>query len=291
MNNQSTSPVSFLLKHWRRLPVAIRAIIIGFLVFAVVGSLAWTAVVILLPAPWSLVIMIAVLWLYIKYFSGSWGPISTVETRRINFRATKLSWKVWKWSIAAALLAVVVFQSFLVVTFRIIEFNPDAWTIGFDFTDVPLWMVWFFIVMAAAVAGITEEVGFRGYMQVPLEKHYSPASGIVISSVVFMLFHLNQAWAGQTLILLFGISILWGVIAYTSGSLIPGIISHAVTDILNFSYWWTDVAGTFSKRPIAETGIESHFIIWVTILVSSFALFVWTARKTLDSRQKNYTKS
>jgi membrane protease YdiL (CAAX protease family) len=186
----------------------------------------------------------------------------------------------------AALLAVVVFQSTLVVAFRIIEFPAEAWALGYDFTDAPIWQVWLFILMAALVAGITEEVGFRGYMQVPLERRYSPAVGITIVSIVFVVAHLNQAWAGGILIILFAISALWGVLAYVSGSLVPSIISHTVTDIFNFSYWWTDVAGTFDKRPIAETGIDMHFIVWVLIFLASIALFSLAARKTLTARQE-----
>lgn len=140
--------------------------------------------------------------------------------------------------------------------------------------------------MAALVAGITEEVGFRGYMQVPIEGRYHPAIGITIVSIVFVIIHLNQAWAGGILIVLLAISALWGVLALVSGSLIPVMISHTITDIVNFSYWWTDVAGSFNKRPIGETGIDIHFIVWIAILVMSVALFAWVARNTLDARQR-----
>jgi membrane protease YdiL (CAAX protease family) len=143
-----------------------------------------------------------------------------------------------------------------------------------------------FIVMAALVAGITEEVGFRGYMQVPLEKHYGPATGIIIVSAVFVIFHLNQAWAPPVLIQMFAVSALWGTLAYTSGSLIPGMISHVVADIFNFSYWWTDLAGTFDRRPVAETGIDRHTIVWALVLAVSVALFSWAARRTLAARQQ-----
>lgn len=286
LNNQSPPLDSPTVRFWERIPVVVRAIVLGFLVFAIVGSVAWTAILILIPAPWSIVVMAIVLWIYLRYFRGSWWPKATAEARRVRFRATRLSIGAWRWSLIAALLAVVVFQSTLVVAFRIIEFPAEAWALGYDFTDAPIWQVWLFILMAALVAGITEEVGFRGYMQVPLEKRYSPAVGITIVSIVFVVAHLNQAWAGGILIILFAISALWGVLAYVSGSLVPSIISHTVTDIFNFSYWWTDVAGTFDKRPIAETGIDMHFIVWVLIFLASIALFSLAARKTLTARQE-----
>lgn len=288
MNHDSPSSASLVVRFWERIPIIARAIVVGFLVFAIVGSVAWTAIVILIPAPWSIGAMAIVLWVYLRYVSGSWWPKATTESRRARFRATKLPMRVWKWSLIAALLAAVLLESSLVVTFRIIEFPAEAWALAYDFADAPIWQVWLFILMAALVAGITEEVGFRGYMQVPLEGRYGPAVGITIVSMVFVGAHLNQAWAGGggILIMLFGISAVWGVLARVSGSLIPGIISHTVTDIANFSYWWTDVAGAFDKRPISETGIDSHFILWIAVFVASLALFALAARKTAAARQE-----
>ncbi len=272
---------SAILRFWQRIPVVIRAIVSGLFVFAIAGSVARMVVLVLIPAPWSVVVMGGVLWAYWKYFSGSWWPKSTAEARSNRFRATELARGVWEWSLMAAMLVVVVMESGFVVTFRILKFPAEGWALGYDFSAVPLWLAWLLVVMAALVAGITEEVGFRGYMQVPLEKRYGPVVGITIVSVVFVVFHLNQAWAPPVLFLLFAISVMWGILAYTSGSLIPGIISHTVADIFNFSYWWTDVAGRFDKRPIAETGIDAHFVVWVLVFVASVALFSWAARKTL----------
>ncbi len=288
MNHQSPPSTSLIVRFWERIPIVARAIVVGFLVFAIVGSVAWMAIVILIPAPWSIGAMAIVLWVYLRYVSGSWWPKATTESRRVRFRATKLPMRVWKWSLIAALLAAVLLESSLVVTFRIIEFRAEAWALAYDFADAPIWQVWGFILMAALVAGITEEVGFRGYMQVPLEGRYGPAVGITIVSIMFVVLHLNQAWAGGggILIMLFGISAVWGVLARVSGSLIPGMISHTVADIVNFSYWWTDVAGAFDKRPISETGIDSHFILWLAVFVASLALFALAARKTLAARQE-----
>jgi len=155
---------------------------------------------------------------------------------------------------------------------------------GLDTNAFPLWQVWLYIILMASVAGITEEVGFRGYMQVPLEKRYGPRLGIILVAIMFMVPHLNQAWAPFVLFHLFIFGAMWGILAYASGSLIPTIISHTLADVFNFSYWWTDVAGRFDKQPIAETGIDAHFIVWVLILVMSILLFVGSARKTLAAR-------
>ncbi|MGB3906516.1 MAG: type II CAAX endopeptidase family protein [Anaerolineae bacterium] len=273
-----------ILRYWQRIPVLIRAIALGLLV-STIGVFAWPVIVVIIPAPWSLVVMGGVLWLYWKYFSGSWWPKATAEARSVNFRATRPSAAVWKWGLMAAMLAVVVLESGFVITFRIVEFPAEAWNLGYDFSAVPLWLAWLVVIMSAMVAGVCEEVGFRGYMQVPLEKRYGPGVAITIVSTVFLVSHLRQAWAPPVLFHLFAISALWGILAYASGSLIPGMISHTVADIFNFSYWWTDVAGTFDKLPITETGIDSHFVVWVLIFVASVAAFSWAARKTLAARR------
>jgi len=283
-NHGPSSANSALSRFWGRIPLVIRAILTGLFVFAIVGNLARIAILMFIPAPWSFIIMLVVLWLYMKYFSGSWWPESTAGARRENFRATKLPPGVWVWSLVAALAVVIVLQSGLVVTFRLVEFPTEEWTSGIDLSGVPLWMAWALVVTAALMAGITEEAGFRGYMQVPLEKRYGTSMAIIIVSIMFMALHLNQAWAPPVLFLLFVISVMWGIQAYTFGSLLPAMISHAVTDIFNFSYWWTDLAGKFDKRPITETGIDTHFILWVLIFAASNALFAWAARKTLFAR-------
>jgi len=230
--------------------------------------------------------MSGVLWLYWKYFSGSWWPRVTAEARRNNFRAVKLSAAVWKWGLVGALLFVVVVQSGLVMTFRIVEFPAEAFKAEYNLDALPVWIAWISIIMASLVAGICEETGFRGYMQVPLEERYGPAVGITIVSIVFLVFHLHQAWAPHVLFQIFAASVLWGILAYASGSIIPGIIGHTIMDIINFSFWWSDVAGKFERQTIAETGIDFHFITWVLIFGVAIALFFWVTRKIMAVRQQ-----
>jgi membrane protease YdiL (CAAX protease family) len=230
--------------------------------------------------------MSGMLWLYWKYFSGSWWPRATAEARRNNFRSVKLSAAVWKWGLVGGLLFVVVVQSALVMTFRIVEFPAEAFKAEYNLDALPVWIAWISIIMASLVAGICEETGFRGYMQVPLEERYGPTVGITIVSIVFLVFHLHQAWAPHVLFQIFAASVLWGILAYASGSLIPGIIGHTILDIINFSFWWSDLAGKFEMQTIAETGIDIHFITWVLIFGAVIALFFWVTRKIMAVRQQ-----
>jgi membrane protease YdiL (CAAX protease family) len=277
---------SALSGFWRRVPVAIRAIVTGFLV-AEIGITTWMASLMFVPGIWSLVIMGGALCAFCAYFGGSWWPKATKEIRRERFRALKLPRAVWTWSLLAAMLFVIVTQSSVVVTFRVVEFPAELFDQGFGLDDIPPWIAWMFIVMSALVAGICEEVGFRGYMQVPLEKRYGPRVAIAITSLVFVVFHLNQAWAPPVLFHLFALSAGGGILAYAAGSLIPIIVAHVVLDVFNFAYWWSDVAGSFEMRPLAETGIDAHFVVWSLVFGASLALLVWTLYKTNVARQRS----
>jgi membrane protease YdiL (CAAX protease family) len=284
LDKQTQVSDSPIIRLWQRIPVLIRAIVSGvFVTFVGVG--AWLLCLAVIPAPWSAVVMGGILWLYWKYFSGSWWPRSTAEARSQNFRAVKLSPAVWKWSLAGTFFFVVILQSATVLTFRLIEFPAEA-SADYGLDALPVWVAWITIIMASLVAGVCEEIGFRGYMQVPLEERYGPVVGITIVSIMFTVFHLNQAWAQPVLFQIFAISTLFSILAYTSGSLIPSIIGHTIMDIFNFAFWWTDLAGDFEWQTIAVTGIDLLFITAVLTFVVSLVLFFWVARKTMAVRQQ-----
>jgi membrane protease YdiL (CAAX protease family) len=273
--DKTTKPqISSLAKVWQQTPVLLKAFLMVTLV-GIVGANGISVFVIALPIPLSLIAMLAYLFLYWKFFSGSWGPKKTAETRKKYFRAGSLSPRLWKWSLLLGAFFVLFLQSALVVTFRLIQFPADRFLQGFGFESEPLWIVWSIILIASLSAGLTEETGFRGYGLVPLQERYGPVLANIIISVLFVVFHLNQAWAPPLLLHLFVASFMWGLIAYATGSLLPGIIAHTVLDIVNFSYWWTDVAGKFEYQPIAITGIDPHFLIWSMLFTVSGILFVW----------------
>jgi len=274
LENKTVNPGTGLAKLWQRTPVLVKTIIMIALV-GIVGANGIGVISVLIPGPLSLIAMLAYLFLYWKFFSGRWGPNKTAETRKKYFRTGSLSPRLWKWSLLLAALFVLVFQSSLVVTFRLIQFPADLFAQGFGFESLPLWMAWTIILIAALSAGLTEEVGFRGYGLVPLEKRYGPVLANIIISVLFVVFHLNQAWSLPMLLHLFAAALLFAAFAQASGSLLPGIIAHTVLDIVNFSYWWSDIAGRFEYQPIDITGIDLHFLVWLVLFTVSSVLFVW----------------
>ena len=178
---------SGLAKVWQRMPVLVKAFLMIFFV-GLIGANVMPIFYEALKPPISLIVISAYLFLYWKFFSGSWGPKKTAEIRKKYFRAGRLSPKLWKWSLLLAILFALVFQSSLVVIFRLFQFPADLFNQGFGFEALPLWTAWAIIILAALSAALTEEVGFRGYAQVALEEHYRPFPAIIIITVMFVLF-------------------------------------------------------------------------------------------------------
>jgi membrane protease YdiL (CAAX protease family) len=268
-----------LLKTWEKLPLLIRAIFTGFLV-STIGIAIWTVMLLLILPPWTILPMIFALWVYWKFFSGSWGTGKIAVIKRESFRRVKLSTKTWKWGLMAAIFFVVTVQASFVITFRIWEFPDAQFTSDYRMLDkMPEWIAWAMLIMSSVVAGICEETGFRGYLQAPLEKKYGPASAIIVTSIIFTLIHLNKSWAHPIIPHIFFASILLGILAYKSGSLIPGIIGHSTLDIFDYSFWWTGITGGFKKQTIFITGIDIHFIVWLIVFILALIIFFKSVSK------------
>ena len=275
---QSTISIK-IAKAWNKLPLILRLVLTGLLV-SWTGVTIWSIMLSVIAAPWSVVPMIIVLWIYLAFFSGSWGIKKNIEVRRNRFRTIRISSSVWRWGIIAAVFFVFIVQSSFVITFRLIDFPAEKFTADYkEFNSLPSWIVWVLLIMSSFVAGICEETGFRGYMQQPLEKRYGPSAGIIITSIIFMLFHLGRSWALTILPHIFFASVLLGILAYKCGSLIPGIIGHSILDIFDYSFWWSDIAGGFHKQTIFRTGIDIHFLTWGLIFILAIYVFFWSMRR------------
>lgn len=103
---------------------------------------------------------------------------------------------------------------------------------------------------AVLVAGIFEEMLFRGFFQQAFENSRMDLTyAIFLTALVFSLFHIPW-WYLQTTV--FGI--ILGVMAWKSNSILPGAIVHAVNNGLNIffinvdteNYWWLEWNGHVS---------------------------------------------
>jgi membrane protease YdiL (CAAX protease family) len=246
--------------------------------------------------------MVPVLWVYWKWFTGKYapwpwsgggpwddgrGPVGAENLRvpqpRPWVAAQQGPWgagRVGARQLIAALLFVLIVQASFVVTFCLIPFPAERFTADYkQLETLPKWTAWALIVMGSIVAAICEETGFRGYMQMPLQKRYGPVVAIVATSIFFTLIHLSHRWALPILPHIFFASVLLGLLAWRSGSLIPGIIGHAILDIFDYAFWWTTITGRIDRKTIVETGVDAHFVVWTLLLVAATIAFFRAIRK------------
>ena len=151
----------------------------------------------------------------------------------------------------------------IVLLFRFVPYPAAAFHQGYDLSYLPNRQLQYLAcVVSALSAGVCEEIGFRGYMQRPIERRLGPAVAISISSVAFMLLHLTKGWALIGMIpIVLGAGVLLGTLAYAARTLWFPILGHWLMDIGLFTFWWAQVVGTFGQRPISETGIDQPFLV------------------------------
>lgn len=263
----------------RRFPATVWAIALGLAVIAA-GSVPWSALAALnvrygASFPWASVAMAVYLYAFLKYLQGSGPPVSTTATRRRLLRARGLTHLEWRWALVAggsanaALAAVFI----LVSRFGWIHHGPIRLPVA------PWWTIAAWLLTSAAVAGIVEESGFRGYMQKLLEERFRPAAAIAIASVIFGAIHLSH---GLSLAILFDAAwgAVYGVLAYLTGSILPSIVLHSSLDALEFFLAWRFAVGRFAgvpAPPVVTLDSPAWFALGGAAVLSILA--VWSFRR------------
>jgi membrane protease YdiL (CAAX protease family) len=265
---------------WSQWPVVLRAIIAGLLIFVLAANV-WPPLLLALGVQYSVPAEASFLGLFVWWASGGSPPKKTQSDRRIAFRRGKLSAAQCGWGMAAALSFAITVHSALVVLFRFELFPIVVFRSGYDLSFIPsLTLKWIVVVVSALSAGICEETAFRGYIQRPIETAYGAPIAIFVSSLFFTLVHLSQGWAIPGILpIIFMAGILLGVLAWSSRSLVPGMVGHVIMDIGLFAYWWSGLAGDFTARPVVETGPDEPFLIACGILASAIVAFLFSVAR------------
>jgi sodium transport system permease protein len=81
---------------------------------------------------------------------------------------------------------------------------------------------WLYLVVFALMPAVWEELAFRGFMLSGLRRRFTPWTAIVISSVLFALYHMNVFQALPALLL----GVVLGLLVVRSGSVWPGMLFH-----------------------------------------------------------------
>jgi membrane protease YdiL (CAAX protease family) len=123
-----------------------------------------------------------------------------------------------------------------------------------------------FVLFIALVPGFVEETFFRGYMQRRLLKRWPPAPAILVTTVLFGIMHIMPHAVANALV----VGLWLGVLAWRTGSVWPGVVSHAFING-SWNIWQIGkILGVFAPTPsmVATASVGA-------VVLASFLASVW----------------
>lgn len=209
--------------------------------------------------PWAVIVTALLLWLIWQYLNGRWWPASTAEVRHRYLRARPIPQEIFAWALVAGMLSMVALTGFWIVLFQLVKVPGNRLP---DFSSYPSLTVVFVLLMASIVGAVTEEAGFRGYLQSILERVLGGPAALAIAALMLAPGHgLTQGFVWPTLLFYFFADIMFGVTAYLTKSILPGIAVHAIGLLIFFTLVWPHDA---ARRLVTEGGADIWF--WAHVM-------------------------
>lgn len=175
------------------------------------------------------------------------------------------------WSLGAGVSAIFLID-FLI---SMLSFLPDWLSQTFDL----LQSGWLGILCIALLGPILEELLFRGAITKVLLKKYSPVKAILISGLIFGIFHINPAQIVGACLL--GILFAW--LYYRTGSLISCILIHILNNSLSVYL--------HLKYPDVDTTVQLlGEPVYIICMVVAVLLLLFALKKLKDYRYNYITK-
>ena len=257
---------------WLRVPVIVRAVVVGLLA-AAVGTVPWAALVsantkFISALPWAVPLMAAYLWLYWRYLVRG----------RANARPNRLPPEVWGPALLAGMLGLVGVLLLQGVLGRLVALPQQR---ELDPTQYPVLTVVMWVLMSGVVAGVVEETSFRGFLQRPIERRHGPVIAILVTGTVFGLVHFKHPEVGLVLLPFYiAAAAVYGALAYVTDSTLPGMILHAGGNMFSafdlFARGRSEWQLTTEASPLIwETGPDAAFWGNVAALLIVAALTAW----------------
>jgi len=279
---------------WRWLPVFVRAPTVAFVVL----EIGTTATVLPLVGnikfhpeiPWAFPATLIVLAVFWYYFTGGGYPAATRASRKNVTRRKSLPLPIWRAAAAPMLLSVISVASLRLALPSVLPM--DVPKIPFDIASFPFATIVGLLLAIAVSAGVAEEVAFRGYLQKPLEDAYGIVPALALTGIAFWFAHTDKVSLSHLPFHLFA-SILLGLAAYLTKSLLPAIVGHIAGDaLLQPAYVFHEPAFVWSSltaRPLWEASNATTLVERLRILchamdpsrlfesgpITSFALIAW----------------
>jgi len=184
--------------------------------------------------PWAAAATLAYLGIYLLWLNGAGWPRRWSASRHYRLRFWRSDSNAWSKAGIGVTLALIAMLGGLTLVWILVGAPARPPDLSAYPTTAFLVMT---VLMSPLVAGVVEEAAFRGYMQRGLER-FGPGRAIVVTSIVFALVHGVHGW--ESLVLLgpgiFVASVLYGMLAYHSNSILPGMAVHFIGD-LSYTYF------------------------------------------------------
>jgi membrane protease YdiL (CAAX protease family) len=285
------------LVFWNKLPVILRALLAGTIV-ATVGTFSWALVsvsnqLVWRVVPWAVGVEAFVLWIFWRYCRGEGWPAATSEARRSSMRANPVSPDVWGAAVFAGMLGFAALMPFSIVLARLVRLPAEAQPIDAP-SEIPALTVFLLLAMASVVAGVVEEVAFRGYMQGPIERRYGVVPAILVTGSAFGLAHFLHHPAGVLPMLPYYIAAaaIYGGLAWATNSIFPGIVLHALGDIFVFLRLWLTGKPEWELTAVApplvwESGPDAAFFGALAAFIVLGGVALWAYIALADSVRRD----
>lgn len=256
------------------------------LVLTTFASGLWAALLLLnlrtSPAiPWATVAMAVALWIMWQYAGGRWWPTRTARARRAYLRANPVSTRVFTLAIVAGACSLVALTGIWIVLFQTGLMRGNRVP---DFSQYPTLTVVVVVVMASLVGAVAEEAGFRGYLQVALEREFSAPVAIAIAALALAPGHgATQGFAWPTVLFYLIVDVMLGVMAYLCNSVLPGVAVHAGGLLIFFALVWPFDA----RRPLAGNAMTDWWFWLHAVQAAVFSVLAILAFRRLASLVEN----
>jgi len=86
------------------------------------------------------------------------------------------------------------------------------------------------VIVFGVIAGFTEELFFRGYMQTRLVEAWGAARGVAVTAACFGVLHIDVS--GVHIVLAFVMGVYLGFVVERTGSVLPAIVCHVVNNVV-----------------------------------------------------------
>ncbi|PKM57024.1 MAG: hypothetical protein CVU98_08240 [Firmicutes bacterium HGW-Firmicutes-3] len=170
----------------------------------------------------------------LEYTLISWFMVACLFLIVAVFSKQKLSqiFAVRQMSIKNSLASMVIGIGLVFLMNGLIRFISAATDIEFSYLSPSTFRVynlWFLMVAVGLLTPVFEELFFRGVVLSRLSYGFGPFTGILLSSVMFSLSHMNLVQS----IYVFPVGLLAAFLVYKTGSILSAIWLHTLYNILN----------------------------------------------------------